>query len=157
MTNVKNVKLTVSPTVGSQGMLISDSSGEYMTEDVDHIFKKYFKLLNIRAIFFWKSDLPIVSIRAIFLLAINDYFNKIITIDDLATISDMLYYSGGSGRKMKWSSNDIFTMDRNLGLGLEIASELAYSNWKKNKDLEQELDKIKQYYQKNKFVIESLI
>ena len=133
-------------------MTIFDQYGEYETENVDHLIKRYLKLIGFSWKEFWNEELPIVNIRAILLLAIKDFSDDKISLDNLSNIASYLCY-GEHSQSPKWSPNYIYEIDRELAKTLETASELSYNNWRKTKGLKQANKEVKGYYKNNKNVI----
>jgi hypothetical protein len=142
-------------------MKIHKAGDVYKTKPVDHLLKKYLKQAGAKWEQFWNSpSVPTVKLRAIFLLAIKDFDEKKITLDDLSTIADSLYYdiySTRKNKKKKWGPNQIAQLDRELSRALDIASELAYNNWQNKGGVSESLSLIKSYYKDRRFVIERIL
>lgn len=137
-------------------MRIFDEKEIYTTDPVDHIIKAYFKIIGISWKEFWKK-LKILNLKIIFLLAIKDFKDKKISLDQLSTIANSLYYNDKI-----WTLFEINSADGKLGTALDMASELAYYNWRKKKNkstmkLHQSALKIvEEYYKENKEVVREL-
>ncbi len=143
-------------------MKIWASDDEYETKSVDHLIKKYLKIINITPKEFWgNKEIPIVNLRFIFLMAIKDFNTQKISIDDLSTIAGNLYWPNDFN---KWASPSRFDqIDYELANTLMWASELTFYNWqmKKNKKPSKLHDlivkDIKNYYGKHKEIIKPYV
>ncbi len=135
-------------------MRITDAEGVYKTGSVKRILKRYFKIIGVSWEEFWeKLDIP--NLRIVFLVAIKDFEDKKISLDQFSTVGDDLLYSNSS-----WVAK-IDAADSELESRLDDASELAYYNWRKDQDsqtmvsYERLLENIKEYYEKNERFLES--
>jgi|DewCreStandDraft_4_1066084.scaffolds.fasta_scaffold01565_4 hypothetical protein len=134
---------------------IIDNKGKYTTGSVKRLIKSYLKIIKVSWEDFWKA-LFVPNVRLVFLLAINDFKKGKISLDQLSTIADYLYYADN-----KWSPWEIDLSDKFLSSSLEDASELAYYNWRK-KDPQSyasyklAFGRIEEYYEKNKQLIENM-
>lgn len=134
-------------------MRIINSKGEYETRSAEPIIQGYLKALGVSWKNFW-THLDIKKARTVFLMAIRDFREGRITLDDLATIANDLYYSSKG-----WSPLGIDRTDGHFGTVLGHASELAYYNWRKDEDpktkktLDSYLHSVIGYYEENKGIL----
>ncbi|HEX6977645.1 MAG TPA: hypothetical protein VF185_04835 [Patescibacteria group bacterium] len=139
-------------------MKIGTADDEYETKPVHHLIKKYLKLINLTPKEFWESkEIPIVNLRFIFLAAIHNFNSNIITLDDLSTIANVLYWPSSTN---KWANPSKFDeIDYELANLLMWTSELTFYNWQEQKNKKSKktskviLKDIKIYYEKHKEVI----
>jgi len=138
---------------------IIDEKGTHTTGSVKKLFKGYLKIINVSWEDFWKV-LFVPNVRLVFLLAIDDFKKGKISLDQLSTIADYLYYP--NSRYKEWGPWEFDLSDSQLGSALEDASELAYYNWRKNKDPQTmksykfSLKRVEEYYEKNKHLLKNL-
>ena len=139
---------------------IFDKEGTHTTGFVKRLFKKYLKIINVSWEDFWKK-LFIPYVRLVFLLAVNDFKKGKISVDQLSTIADCLYYPDSEYKE--WGPWQVDLSDSRLGNVLENASELAYYNWRKTKDpqimesYKLSLKVIDEYYEKNKHLLKDFL
>lgn len=90
-----------------------------------------------------KKSVPlnIKQIKFIFLVVLEDYLNGYIDEYFLEAISGDLYYN------LSQSPNYINKIDSDLGLALDIASDITYRQGQETKNLKAEL---KKYFEKTK-------
>lgn len=136
-------------------MKITDKEGTYTTGPVKRIIKRYLKIIGVSWEEFWEK-LIIPNVRITFLLAIKDFNEAKISLDQLSTIGDYLYYNDN-----KWSPWKFDLSDSALGKALGDASELAYYHWRKDKNPQTmklykgALKTVREYYQKNKNLLKN--
>lgn len=138
-------------------MRIFDEKGEYNTRDVELLIREYLERIGVSWEDFWKS-LHVPNLRLVFLLSIQDFRENKITIDDLSTIANDLYWAGNKG----WSPLDLDRMNLDLSRVLIWCSELAYYNWRKDdnpktrESLESSLKTVSDYFEENRFLLANL-
>ena len=127
-------------------MKIFDKKGEYSIPPVDNILKKYTHIVGVSWDIFWKR-FDLEQIELIFLLVARDFFeNGKISLDQFSAIANELLYNDS------WSPAE-FGRSRSAAETMRIldsASELAYYNWRKNKESEKilkaSIKEIKNFY-----------
>jgi len=138
-------------------MEINDREGTYNTGSADKIIKRYLKAIGVSWDDFWVK-LDTVKVKLIFLMAIKDFKEKRISLDQLSTVGNDLYYNNN-----KWGPGEIILEDSSLDSILGDAAELAYYHWRQDKDplikqsYQQTLKNIEEYYQKNKFFLDGFL
>ncbi len=143
-------------------MRVWTKNDEYTTKSIDHLIKKCLKILNSTPKEFWNNkEIPLATVRWIFLLGLDDFYKKLISLDDISTLAGDLYWPND---RNKWKGpSDFDKFDSKLGDILDWTSELTYYNWKKdaskenNKIRKSILKDMKEYYEKNKHIIKSII
>ncbi len=135
------------------GVLIFDGEGEYLTKPVNHIVKKYLNQLKVSEYIFWRQ-FNLILIKKVFLMAIKDFQEKKISLEDFSTIASKLLFNDPF-----WTISDFNKVDHKLSDYLDGASELLYYSWRNDNNKNQELvesifKKLNQYYSKEKDLIE---
>ncbi len=141
----------------SAGIKIIDGKGILTTGSVMRIMKNYLKIIDISWKQFWEK-LIIAHVRIVFLLALKDFHEEKISLNQISAIATSLYYNN-----KEWSPWNFDLSNSNLGSALMSASELAYYHWRKDKNpqimksYKRILKTVKDYYQKNRTFLESSI
>lgn len=129
------------------GVLVFDNDGEYLTKPVNHIVKKYLDQLKVSEYIFWRQ-FNLILIKKVFLMAIKDFQDKKISLEDFSTIASKLLFN-----EPFWTVFDFNKVDHKLSDCLYNASELLYYHWRKDKNKNKKLVNsiildLNQYYTK---------
>ncbi len=128
----------------------------YFPAEIDKVLKSYFSLLRANRKNFW-NKLDINLLKKIFLLSLNDFYQKKIDLNQLSAIAGRLYYNDRS-----WVPFDIDSQDAELGKILGYTEEISYRQYKYKKTNNTQdkiyydslLREIKEYFNKNKHLLE---
>jgi hypothetical protein len=124
-----------------------------MNTDQEVTIDSYLKRLSVTPDKFWRvSELPLVNIRAVILLAINDFINEKISADALSYIGLRL----NTGSYAKWHSNDIWNYDRELAQLLWDLFMLTETDDLIDRN-DPTLKNAVEYFKKYKYVVESIL
>ena len=130
-------------------MLLKDfkANSLYRTKPVKHLFESYILKLGISSGEFWGS-FDQEKINHVLFLASSDFVEGKISMDDISSIANHLYYNGKVWGPFEFTSKGGGT---NLGDMLDKISELAYYNWQKSASgnherVEEILEIIRKFY-----------
>ncbi len=117
------------------GLSIYYDDEEYHTQPVDHIIKKYLSQPNVDEESFWKK-FDLLLIKKIFLLAIKDFLEKKINIDDFGTVCGALLHNNPIWDWAALSKYD-YKLPDILNAGEELVFENRHQKKKGNANLTQ--------------------
>ncbi len=112
--------------------------------DVSDIIHKYQRSFGIKPKFFW-NRFKMEDIKKVFLLAVEDFLEKKISIQEFSAICEYLTFNGEI-----WWLRDIEEKDKSLGKAMYAGAELIFNYKEKTGYYKELFQEIINYYKKQK-------